>query len=154
MTKGLLRACAVWLVWSAGVFAACTPEKVDLRGPFGETMFAVEIADTDATRARGLMFRQSLADDAGMLFVYPQPARLSFWMRNTFIELDLLFLNENGVVQHIHHRAQPHDETPIHGGTGVAVLEIAGGRAKELGLAVGDVMRHPFFDSSKAAWPC
>ena len=100
------------------------------------------------------MFRQSLPQSSGMLFLYEKPGPLSFWMRNTFIELDMLFVDPSGRVRHIHHRATPHDETPISAGDGmIAVLEINGGLAKRLGITVGSELRHPSF-GSEAAWAC
>lgn len=150
------RLAVLWLLafWPGLLFAACSDTSVEIRGDFGQARFSVEIADTPGKRSRGLMFREEMATSSGMLFLYNRPLQLSFWMRNTFIELDLIFLDERGVVQHIHHRAQPLDETPIRGGRGIAVLEINGGLAKRLGIDEGDELRHPFFAKGPAAWPC
>ncbi|WP_299688552.1 DUF192 domain-containing protein [uncultured Tateyamaria sp.] len=135
--------------------AACVEDTVWIRGAFGEARFAVELADDPQERAMGLMHRPSMPMSAGMLFIYPAPQRLSFWMRNTLIELDMLFVDATGVVRNIHHRAQPLDETPIEGGQGLThVLEINGGLARQLGLEVGDQLRHPSFRQARAAWPC
>ena len=101
------------------------------------------------------MHRTEMGAFEGMLFVYERPQSLSFWMRNTLIELDMIFVDPQGVIKHIHHRAQPLDETPVLGGRGLThVLEINGGKAKQLGIAVGDVLRHPTFAQENAAWPC
>ncbi|WP_415402675.1 DUF192 domain-containing protein [Tateyamaria sp. SN3-11] len=136
-------------------FAQCSDDTVWIRGEFGQARFSVEIADDEAERATGLMHRPSMAASAGMLFIYPRPRRLSFWMRNTLIELDMLFVDPTGVVRNIHHRAIPLDETSIFGGNGLThVLEINGGLAKMLGISVGDQLRHPSFPQSDAAWPC
>ncbi|MEL7090669.1 MAG: DUF192 domain-containing protein [Pseudomonadota bacterium] len=144
-----------WLLGSGIASAACAPDVVWLRGDFGQARFSVEIADDSAERAQGLMNRPSMPASAGMLFVYERPGRLSFWMRNTLIELDMLFVDPEGVVQHVHHRAQPLDETPIFGGDGLThVLEINGGLAGQMGIAPGTQLRHPSFDQSQAAWPC
>lgn len=90
-----------------------------------------------------------------MLFVYERPQRVSFWMRNTPLPLDLIFLDETGTVTRIHRNAVPFDETPIPGGGGVlVVLEINGGLSEVFGFAPGDEMQHPAFDPAKAAWPC
>ena len=148
---------AVLFVMLAGsaVAKACREDTVHLRGDWGEARFSVEIADDRSERARGLMHRESMPAAAGMLFVYPQPQSLSFWMRNTLIPLDTLFIDPGGVVQHIHHRAVPLDETPIPGGNGLThVLEINGGMAEALGITVGSQVRHPSFDTSVAAWSC
>ena len=151
-------ACAAFSIFlfATGVSAqTCTESSVYLKGSWGEARFAVEIADDSAERAEGLMHRTDMAAFAGMLFVYPEPQSLSFWMRNTLIELDMLFIDPQGVIQHIHHRAQPLDETPILGGRDLThVLEINGGKAEQLGIQVGDVIRHPSFAQETAAWPC
>jgi uncharacterized membrane protein (UPF0127 family) len=137
------------------VHAACTSDTVDLRGAWGSARFNVEVADDEAERARGLMHRESMPTSAGMLFVYDKPRRVSFWMRNTLIPLDMIFADARGVLQHIHHEAQPLDETPVFGGDDIyAVLEINGGLVRRLGIAVGSDMRHPAFDPAQAAWSC
>ncbi len=145
----------LWPGLAAVAFAACRDDTVWIRGEFGQARFAVEIADDGEERALGLMHRTEMASSAGMLFVYPKPGALSFWMRNTLIELDMLFVGPTGVVKHIHHRAVPLSEEPINGGDGLThVLEINGGMSRLLGLDVGDQLRHPSFDQSIAAWPC
>ena len=152
----ILRAVLLWFSFATGALAQiCAEDTVFIKGDFGQARFSVEVADDAEERARGLMHRTELARSAGMLFVYPRPQTLSFWMRNTLIELDMIFLDPQGVVRLIHHRAQPLDETPIVGGRDLThVLEVNGGMAKQLGLTVGDVMRHPSFDPVGAAWPC
>lgn len=148
---------AVWLGLGAAANAACRPEVVELRGPDGraQARFAVEIADTDASRAQGLMHRVSMPGSAGMLFVYPRPVRASFWMKNTLIALDMIFADPAGRVTRVHANAVPGDTTPIDGGDNVlVVLEINGGLARRLGIAPGSEMRHPAIDPAIAAWPC
>lgn len=145
---------ALVLVQSAAA-QSCEPGAVYLKGDGGQARFSVEIADDEAERAQGLMHRTDLARSAGMLFVYPEPQSLSFWMRNTLIELDMIFIDAQGVVQHIHHRAQPLDETPILGGRDLThVLEVNGGLAELYGIDVGSVLQHPSFQQESAAWPC
>ncbi|MEM8538963.1 MAG: DUF192 domain-containing protein [Pseudomonadota bacterium] len=135
--------------------ADCKPETVWIRGDFGQARFGVEIADDAEERATGLMNRPSMATSAGMLFVYESPRSLSFWMRNTLIELDMLFVDATGTIQNIHHRAIPLDETAIFGGDDLThVLEINGGLAKTLGIVPGDQLRHPSFSQGDAVWPC
>lgn len=148
---GLVWASVIWA--PVAIAADCRADRVEIRGDWGRAQFSVELADTAEARARGLMHRESLPSSAGMLFLYDDPQRLSFWMRNTLIELDIIFLDARGVVQHVHDRAQPLDETPIPGGTGIAVLEINGGLADRMGIDEGSELRHPFFGSD-AAWPC
>jgi len=133
----------------------CRNDSVGVRGDWGQAAFVVEIADTSDERSRGLMFRDSMARGAGMLFVYESPRPASFWMKNTLISLDMLFADKTGRVTHVHHRAIPGDLTPIDGGDGVyAVLEINGGLAKDYGITKGSLMRHPVFSPGPAAWPC
>lgn len=92
---------------------------------------------------------------SGMLFIYERPTRASFWMRNTLIPLDMLFIDPDGRVAHIHENAIPLDETAIPGGDGrLAVLEINGGLSSQLGLEVGSIIRHPQMPQDIAIWPC
>lgn len=128
---------------------------MEIRTRAGEiARFEVEIADDFEERARGLMFRRSLAPDAGMLFVYDAPSRVSFWMKNTLIPLDMIFAGPDGVVRRVHANAVPGSLESIDGGEGIkAVLEIGGGLARALGIGPGAVMRHPAF-GAEAAWPC
>lgn len=133
----------------------CRDDVVMLRGDGGTARFRVELADDKAERAQGLMYRETLSMSAGMLFVYPQPKRVAFWMKNTLIPLDMIFMDETGTVRTVHQQAQPHDETPIPGGNDIlAVLEINGGLARKIGIGEGWTIRHPAFDQSIAAWPC
>jgi uncharacterized membrane protein (UPF0127 family) len=128
-----------------GVATACS---ADNRAVFhtskGDFPFAVEIADTEASRERGLMFRTSLAPDAGMLFDYHHEQQTSFWMQNTLIPLDMIFISADGIVKTIHVNAQPRDTTSIPSGVPIRfVMEIPGGRSEEIGLKVGDRFEHP-----------
>jgi uncharacterized membrane protein (UPF0127 family) len=146
----------VWIVCAGSAAGAgCRADAVALRGDWGQARFSVEIADTAKERARGLMFRENLPQSSGMLFIYDHPQTLSFWMKNTLIELDMIFLDSSGTVQTIHHRAQPGDLQPKPGdGDQIAVLEINGGLAEALGISKGSQMRHPVFQGGPAAWPC
>ncbi|MCA8882783.1 MAG: DUF192 domain-containing protein [Rhodobacteraceae bacterium] len=151
----ILGLCLHALTAQAQGTGACSDRVAFLRGPWGQMAFNVEVADDPRERARGLMFRTEMPRDDGMLFIFEQPQSVSFWMRNTLIPLDMVFLSADGVVQSIHANAQPLDERPIFGGTDIlAVLEINGGQAAELGLTPGSELRHPAFDPSRAAWPC
>ncbi|QBY00475.1 DUF192 domain-containing protein [Rhodophyticola sp. CCM32] len=143
-------------VFSAGVLLAdCRPDQVELRGAFGKARFLVELADTPRERAVGLMHRESMAATAGMIFIYEQPQAVSFWMENTLIPLDMIFIDQSGTVARIHENAIPLDRTPIPGGADIlAVLEINGGLAAQIGLAAGDVLRHPGLPQDLAVWPC
>lgn len=99
----------------------------------------VEIAADDAARAYGLMNRTSMPDDHGMLFVFPDNAPRTFWMHNTLIPLDMLFIAADGTILHIHANAHPNDDTPIPSRFAVPqVLEINGGAAAKWGVKEGD----------------
>ncbi|MGY6534716.1 MAG: DUF192 domain-containing protein [Pararhodobacter sp.] len=135
--------------------AACRDDAVHLRGAWGQARFAVELADDPQSRAQGLMFRETLPRSAGMLFIFDRPDRAVFWMENTLIPLDMLFIDPSGVVRHIHRQARPLDRTPIDGGENVLmVLEINGGLSDRLGINTGSELRHPRLDQAHAAWPC
>ncbi|MCR8828078.1 DUF192 domain-containing protein [Pseudosulfitobacter koreensis] len=153
--RGILYTCLFVMSGAGSVLAACSENAVDLRGDWGRARFNVEVADDNEERARGLMHRETMPQSAGMLFVYDSPRRLSFWMRNTLIPLDMLFVDAQGVVRNIHHRAVPLDETPIVGGDDLLIaLEINGGLAKRLGITVGTELRHPALVGADVAWPC
>lgn len=146
------------LTFTAGFVQAsetCSTSAVDIRGDWGQAHFNVEVADDAGEQQKGLMFREKMSASAGMLFVYERPHRARFWMKNTLIPLDMIFLDRTGRVTRIVENAEPLDETPIDGGDNVLmVLEINGGMARGLGITVGSELRHPAFDSTIAAWPC
>ena len=103
--------------------------------------FTVEMARTSQQQAQGLMFRTELAPDAGMLFPFPSPKPASFWMKNTVISLDLLFVRADGSIESIAANATPYSLDPISSGEPVsAVLELAAGRAAQLGIKPGDTV--------------
>lgn len=143
------------LVCAAQIAQACQSDRVELRGDWGRAAFTAEVADEPRERSIGLMNRPSLPQSAGMLFIYETPRRATFWMRNTLIPLDMIFIGPDGIVRHIHSNAIPLDETTIDGGTGIlAVLEINGGLSETLGIAPGTEIRHPDLPQDNAAWPC
>lgn len=109
----------------------------------GRTLvFDAEVADTAATRRIGMMHRRGIADDEAMLFVYESPLRTAFWMRNTLIPLDIVFIAPDGQIIRIHENATPLDETPIpSGGVIRSALEVRGGLMRELSVAPGDTVR-------------
>ncbi len=102
---------------------------------------AVEIADDDAKRQRGLMFRRELADDRGMIFVFDDEGEHSFWMKDTLIPLDMIFIDEGGRVTGIVARAQPLSLDPRTGGPSRYVLEVPAGWAARRGVKPGDRVR-------------
>ena len=150
---------AAALLLAAGA-AACAPQSgsgtaVSERSPAGlEQMpltiqshsgthrFTVEVARTPEQQAQGLMFRQSLAPDRGMIFPYEPAQPVSFWMKNTLIPLDMVFIRPNGTIARIAENTVPLSLDPVPSLEPVtAVLEIAGGRARELGMSEGDKVR-------------
>lgn len=156
--QGILRAAVLGMIFlgSAASAAECRDDKAHLRGDWGQASFSVELADDEAERNYGLMFRESMPRSAGMLFIYPEPSdTIGFWMKNTLIPLDMIFMDATGTVRKVHSNAVPHDENPIFGGDDIlAVLEINGGLAEVMGISEGSQMRHPAFDAETAAWPC
>jgi len=112
----------------------------------GEHRFMVEIADDEAERQRGLMEREPLADDRGMLFQFPDVAERGFWMRNTPSPLDIIYIDPRGRIVSIAKNATPYSEAIIpSNGLASGVLELRAGRADEIGARPGDRISHPFF---------
>jgi hypothetical protein len=115
----------------------------------GPHRFKVELAKTSAQMMQGLMFRTSLAPDAGMLFDYQQPTPATMWMRNTLIPLDMLFVDARGRIVNIHERAVPQSDDVIAAAEPVrAVIELNGGTAARLGIEPGDQVVHPIFGNT------
>ena len=135
--------------------AACDLGVVELRGDWGRASFQVEVADTEPTRKLGLMHRDHLAVGRGMLFVFERTGPVSFWMKNTRMPLDMLFMDESGRVVFIHERATPYETRSIHGGDSIRyVLEVNGGVAELYGIKAGTEARHVSFEQRLAVWPC
>jgi uncharacterized membrane protein (UPF0127 family) len=142
-------AVAGWL--AAGVYASDALTVTVETGAGASHDFTVELALTDAARQQGLMYRRSLDADKGMLFVFTDDQPRAFWMKNTYIPLDIIFIRKDGRIANIVARAEPETLTQRRSrGPAVAVLEIAGGRAAELGIAAGDLVRHPMLGTAKA----
>jgi hypothetical protein len=115
----------------------------------GRHQFKVEIAETQAQMTQGLMFRRSLAPDAGMLFDYKEPTVATMWMRNTLIPLDMLFVDAQGRIINIHQRAVPQSLDLIAAAAPVrAVIELNGGTAARLSIEPGDRVVHPIFGNT------
>ena len=144
MIQRLILACALMLV-SAATFAANLPRDVLLvETGSSQYRFEVEVADDPIERAEGLMYRQSLADNAGMLFLYPKPQPVEFWMKNTPLSLDIVFVRPNGTIARIAANTTPMSEDLIPSGEPVlAVLEVKAGIMQQLGIVVGDRLRNP-----------
>ena len=112
--------------------------------------FEVEIASTPQEKEMGLMFRETMPPDHGMLFQLGEERVIRFWMKDTLIPLDMIFIAADGTVRKVYERATPKSLEGISSDVPVkAVLEINGGRANELGIVVGDKVVHPYFGLSK-----
>ncbi|WP_372422820.1 DUF192 domain-containing protein [Salinarimonas chemoclinalis] len=112
----------------------------------GEHHFQVELAATEEDRSRGLMYRRSMPADHGMLFDFERIRPVSMWMRNTYIPLDMLFIDADGTIVRIAQDTEPLSERSIRSGQPVlSVLELNGGTARRLGIAAGDRVEHPLF---------
>ena len=112
----------------------------------GPHRFKVEVAETPEQMTQGLMFRRSLAPDAGMLFDYKEPTAATMWMRNTLIPLDMVFIQSDGRIRRIEQNTKPGSLRPISSNGSVrAVLEMRAGTSKKYGIAPGDRIIHPLF---------
>ncbi|MDX8497279.1 DUF192 domain-containing protein [Mesorhizobium sp. VK4C] len=117
----------------------------------GKHSFSIEIADTSEEREAGLMFRKDMADDHGMLFVFERPGEVNFWMKNTPMPLDLVFIGQDGRIKAIK-RGEPESEAIISPGQPVSfVLELKAGTAAKDGLKDGDLLRHPAIAQASGA---
>lgn len=104
--------------------------------------YTTELAITPVEQTTGLMFRKSLSDDAGMIFLFPEGEIASFWMKNTLIPLDMVFIRRDGSIESIAENTVPYSETPVSSkGEVTAVLELRGGLTRELGIRPGDKVR-------------
>jgi uncharacterized protein len=121
-------------------------ERLEIVTATGPHAFNVEVARSEKDRARGLMFRRSLPQDHGMLFLFENERPIAMWMKNTYIPLDMVFVSRKGRVTSVARGAIPLSEAVIpSGGPVYAVIELAAGAANAIGLSVGDQVRHPEF---------
>ncbi len=121
-------------------------EALEIRTSTGAHAFAVEVMRTDAERGKGLMFRQSMAADRGMLFDFKADFPVTMWMKNTYIPLDMVFIRADGSVHRIERGTEPHSERTISSGDAVrAVLELNAGESDKIGLKPGDKIIHAMF---------
>jgi len=108
--------------------------------------FQVELADDDRERSQGLMFRGSMPPDRGMIFVFPTAEPQAFWMRNTYIPLDIIYIGADGRIVSIAKNTEPLSEALVpSAGAARGVLEINAGLSDKLGIMPGDRIRHRFF---------
>jgi uncharacterized membrane protein (UPF0127 family) len=116
----------------------------------GVRAFTVELATNDAERERGLMYRKELPEGRGMLFDFQHDRPVAFWMRNTYIPLDMIFIRGDGRILSIAENTQPLSDGLIPSGGPVrAVLEVIGGTARKLGIAPGDRVESPVFGNAR-----
>lgn len=134
--------------------AECRNSIVEIKSANAHIRLSVEVADSAEKRAIGLMYRENLPYNSGMWFIYETPRTVAFWMRNTLISLDMIFVDQHGEVQKIHKNASPFDETPIPGGDNIQfVLEVNAGLSERYGFQEGDYIRHPSIKQDPV-WPC
>jgi uncharacterized membrane protein (UPF0127 family) len=144
----LVAACAQPETTSAPAIAALASqyEELFVDTASGPVRFEVEIADTEDERSQGLMYRQTMPGYRGMLFDFQQPQPVSFWMRNTILSLDIIFIGTDGRILNIADHTTPMSDAPIPSdGVTRGVLEIGAGRAEALGIHPGDRVRHRIF---------
>ena len=153
--KTLLAALALLFLAAAPIRAQDAPAQPGQNDLTIETAagkrfhFTVELALTPEQQERGLMFRKSMAPDAGMLFVFDRAEQQVFWMKNTLIPLDMIFIAADGRIVNIHERAVPGSLDPIPSAGPVrGVLEVNGGTASRLGIKPGDRVLHPIFGNA------
>ena len=144
--RWLLLGLALVLAWPASAQTSFERTSLEIESASGTLNFEVELASTPEQRRQGLMFRESLAADQGMLFDFGDTVPVTMWMRNTLIPLDMLFIDADGRIARIVADTEPLSDAVIGSGDPVrAVLELAAGTSAELGIAIGDRVVHPIF---------
>ena len=146
------RVAAGLLVVGLALFGAAAPTgaageaTIEIVSKTGVHAFAVELATNDEERSRGLMFRTELPEGRGMLFDFERDQPVAFWMHNTYISLDMIFIRADGRIANIAENTEPKSDRLIPSGTPVrAVLEVIAGTASKLGIAPGDQVTGAFF---------
>ena len=143
ISRSLLGFAAVFALIAYFAFQANASDDLRIMTAKGAVPITVEIADTDETRRTGLMFREEMAADHGMLFVFDETRMVSMWMENTLIPLDMLFIGEDGTIRTIGRNTKPLSRDIVSSKEPVRyVLELNGGAAARLGIEVGDRVEH------------
>jgi uncharacterized membrane protein (UPF0127 family) len=143
---GIVLVFALGLALASGPAPAADLHTLEIVSNSGVHVFSVELAVTDAERARGLMFRRELPEGQGMLFDFGREEAVAMWMKNTLIPLDMMFITGSGRILRIAENTEPMSTRIIASGGPVrAVLEVIGGTAKKYGIAAGDRVAHPWF---------
>ncbi|MCL5777865.1 DUF192 domain-containing protein [Limibaculum sp. FT325] len=133
----------------------CAPDRVSVLAPAGPVRYRVEIADDPDEQAQGLMFRTSMDQDAGMLFIFPEPRQATFWMKNTILPLDIVFIDATGLILNIAERTTPFSEATLPSqGQALAVLEVNAGEAARHGFGPGSQVVHPAFAAAPPEHRC
>ena len=128
---------------------AAGTDTIEIVSGNGVHPFSVELATNDAERERGLMYRKSMPEGHGMLFDFGYPQPTAFWMHNTYISLDMIFIRSDGVIMRVAENTKPMSDDLVPSGAPVrAVLEVIGGTARELGIKAGDKVINPIFGKS------
>jgi uncharacterized membrane protein (UPF0127 family) len=131
---------------SPGPLAAVDFQPLEIVSKTGVHTFEVEMALTPEEQAKGLMFRKKLPEGQGMLFDFQSEKPATFWMKNTYVSLDMIFIRANGTILRIAENTVPLSEALVPSGGPVrAVLEVVAGTASRLGIAPGDRVAHPIF---------
>ena len=147
---GALTATLPTAIAQDGPKAQFRKDKLVLKTSTGEHVIAIEVAETNEQKSLGLMFRTSVPPSTGMLFPYDEPHELTMWMRNTVSSLDMIFIRRDGTVHRIEYSAEPLSERVISSkGNVTAVLEVAAGEAKRLGVKPGDRVDYRTFTPAK-----
>jgi uncharacterized membrane protein (UPF0127 family) len=135
------------LLTVAAPLRAAGLQPLEILSATGKHSFAVELVDNDADRAKGLMYRKELPEGRGMLFDFLREQEVSFWMQNTYIPLDMIFIRGDGRILRIQENAEPLSTRLIpSGGPVLGVLEVIGGTTRKLGIKAGDLVAHPIFN--------
>jgi len=135
----LLVAVAACLIALSPTARSAEQQILEIASKTGVHVFSVEIAVTDEERARGLMYRRSVPESYGMLFDFKRDQEVTMWMHNTYVSLDMIFIQSDGRIRRIAENTETESDKIIPSGGQVrAVLEVAAGTAKKLGIAPGD----------------